>query len=203
MANTKSESPEESNHPRRADHSGSALFSSSIDRPSARSRASAVDEQRLQEWIVHIVDQDQQAFSALYEAMLGRVYGLALRITRSEPLAEEVTEDTFWQVWRQAPRFDRARGNATAWVMTMARSRAFDALRRIEATQCDGNAESLVDTLAHDKDPFDLLAAFQEGELLHAALKCLDPVPSRLLALAFFKGLSHAEVAGLTGLPLG
>ncbi len=158
-------------------------------------------QQLLQELIGRIVDRDQTAFSALYDKLLERVYGLALRITRCVELAEEVTEDTFWQVWRQAPRFDPVRGNVVAWVMTIARSRALDALRRIDAAEC-GSVMPVMEMAGGD-NPHDLLAAVQQGSRVHDALAQLDPIPRQLLALAFFRGISHDEIADYTGLPLG
>lgn len=171
--------------------------------PAARF-ATQVDEAALRDWIGRIVHQDQQAFASLYEAVVGRVYGLALRITRNAPLAEEVTEDAFWQVWRQAPRFDPKRGSALAWILTIARSRALDAIR--SRTRADGETalERWVPVeTGSQNDPLDLLAAMQQGHRLHAALADLDPQPMQLIALAFFQGLSHAEIAHQTGLPLG
>lgn len=158
-------------------------------------------EAQLQAWIAAVAGQDQQALAKLYEAMAGRVYGLALRITRQVQSAEEVAEDVFWQVWRQAPRFDATRGSAVAWILTIARSRALDALRRRD------RAEPLEDerlaALADDADPQDLLAAVQRQHRLHAALRSLDPLPRQLLALAFFRGLPHEEIAAQMSLPLG
>jgi len=120
---------------------------------------------------------------------------------RNVQTAEEVTEDAFWQAWRQAPRFDSSRGTAVAWVMTIARSRALDALRRVDP------AESLADEEDRRPDeaagPEDLLAAAEAGSRLQLALQGLEPLPRQLVALAFFRGLSHEEIADHTGLPLG
>jgi len=162
-----------------------------------------VDNHRLQKWLEAIVDRDQKAFSALHEMMLGRVYGLALRITRSEQMAEEVAEETFWQIWRQAPRFDPVRGSAVAWIMTLARSRALDALRRKDPAIGSSDPRASAEMALSGDNPPDLLAALQDGECLHTALRSLDPVPRQLLALAFFYGLSHEEIACRAGLPLG
>lgn len=161
-------------------------------------------EQLLQEWIARVVDSDQTALGLLYESLVGQVYGLALRITRRAPLAEEVVQDTFWQVWRQAPRFDPERGSAKAWVMTIARSRALDALRRIEPNEYELEPETLELIEAPDDDiPPDLLVAVQQGHQLHTALASLDSMPRQLVSLAFFRGLSHDEIAEYSGLPLG
>jgi RNA polymerase sigma factor (sigma-70 family) len=173
--------------------------------------APTADEQQLQAWLARIVHQDEAALAELYRATVGRVYGLALRIVRNPATAEEVAEDTFWQVWRQAPRFDPQRGPPLAWVLTMARSRALDALRaRVRAQADTVSADALGDALdverAHPDEPdnpHDLLQAVQASAQLHQALTQLEPVPRQLVALAFFKGLTHEEIAGQTGLPLG
>jgi len=172
---------------------------------SADSRSAyAVDqatEPNLQAWISQVVARDENALASLYEAMAGRVYGLALRITRNVQTAEEVVEDTFWQIWRQAPRFDPARGNATAWMLTMTRSRALDALRRVDLVASDAEAGEREEDLADGPD--DLLASSESGKQLNTALAQLEPLPRQLVALAFFRGLSHEEIATQTGLPLG
>ena len=144
---------------------------------------------------------DEEALARLYEAMAGKVYGLALRITRNVQTAEEVVEDTFWQIWRQAPRFDPVRGNASAWVMTMTRSRALDALRRVDPAASDADVGESEEASADG--PEVLLASRQAGRKLDAALANLDPLPRQLVALAFFRGLSHEEIAIHMGLPLG
>lgn len=174
-----------------------------LKEPEKRDQAIA-NEQLLQEWIARVVDSDQAAIELLYESLVGQVYGLALRITRQEQLAEEVVQDTFWQVWRQAPRFDPERGLAKSWVMTIARSRALDALRRIEPNESSLEPEALALFEAPGDDiPPDLLEAMQQGHQLHAALSSLDAMPRQLVSLAFFRGLSHDEIAEHSGLPLG
>lgn len=169
------------------------------------------NEVQLQLWLARVVRQDEAALADLYRATIGRVYGLALRIVSNPALAEEVAEDTFWQVWRQAPRFDPQRGTALAWVLTIARSRALDAVRARTRAQADTvSADALGDALDAQRlhtdladNPHDLLESVQSNEQLHGALRQLEAVPRQLVALAFFKGLTHEEIAGQTGLPLG
>ncbi len=168
-----------------------------------RASKAAATEACLRDWIARVVRQDQQALAELYETMAGRVYGLALRITRQVQTAEEVTEDCFWQVWRQAPRFDPARGAAIAWIMTIARSRALDALRRADTAEPLGEDRLATIEAEDGSDPHDLLDAVEKQHRLHAALRDLEPLPRQLVALAFFRGLSHEEIAGQMGLPLG
>lgn len=193
-----------------------------LSAPPAPTLAPSPDEPALQALLARIVHQDEAALADFYRATVGRVYGLALRIVRHAPTAEEVAEDTFWQVWRQAPRFDAARGTALAWLLTIARTRALDALRARQRTQAHtvsadalGAAFDAAVSDEHDAagactvaaepgaDPLDLLGALQDSQLLHQCLCRLEPVPRQLVALAFFRGLTHDEIAEQTGMPLG
>jgi len=162
-----------------------------------------VSDAQLAAWIDAVVARDEQALAALYDATFNRLYSLVQRIVRREALAEEVVEDSYFQVWRQAPRFDPARGSAISWLLAIARSRAIDALRREARFQhaslddqatdaCDGNAGSdeLLELARHHAD-------------LHRALLQLGAQPRQLVSLAFFRGLSHEEIALQTRLPLG
>jgi RNA polymerase sigma-70 factor (ECF subfamily) len=163
-----------------------------------------VDDQELQALISRIVHQDRAAFTLLFKAMSVRVHSIALRITGSVQLAEEVTEDTFFQVWRQAPRFDPVRGTAKTWMLTIARSRALDARRCIppfdELTESETDGD--IAEQNHNDLP-DLLSAIEQNHYLHNALESLEPLPRQLIALSFFKGLSHEEISIHAGLPLG
>lgn len=171
----------------------------------AAPRTQAASELQLQTWIRRVTRQDQAAFGALYEACVGRVYSIALRITRNAAQAEEVTEDTFWQTWREAPRFDPARGTALAWILTIARSRALDSLRARDPAELVEDVDELREAQqgGEGASPPDLLVATQTDHALHRALAQLDAQPRQLIALAFFKGLTHDEIAAQTGMPLG
>lgn len=162
------------------------------------------DEACLRSLIERIGRSDEEALGALYDATHARVHGLALRITRCRETAEEVTEDTYWQVWRQALRFDPARGCASAWLLTIARSRALDSLRSADQAEAHAEPEALIAAeFSGDGDPQDLFAATQRERAVHTALATLDVLPRQLLALAFFRGLTHEEIAAQTALPLG
>lgn len=88
------------------------------------------DDAHVAELLTRIVHQDDAALAALYRLLSHRVRRAAQRMVGEAHLADVVVEDTFWQVWRQAPRFDPLRGSGMAWVMTIARSRALGAWRR-------------------------------------------------------------------------
>ncbi|MBS0484071.1 MAG: sigma-70 family RNA polymerase sigma factor [Proteobacteria bacterium] len=165
---------------------------------------SSAADARLQAWVTAIAAHDEQALANLYEATLSRVYGIALRITRNAQAAEEVSEDVYWQVWREAPRFDAQRGNVIAWLLTIARSRALDYLRKEDdAELCEEPELLLAHEPSHEGDPQDLLAATQNNAKLNQALQQLEPVQRQLVALAFFRGLTHEEIAVFSDMALG
>ncbi len=175
------------------------------DTPEKRRHAArAADDAQLVTWIDAIVDQDERALAALYDATFSRVYGIVHRIVRRTALTEEVVEDTYFQVWRQAVRFDPSRGVALTWLLSMARSRAIDALRR-EArfehdTLDDDDAHALTSDAAVGDELLDIARHHAE---LQRALLLLGAQPRQLVSLAFFRGLSHEEIASQTSLPLG
>lgn len=169
----------------------------------------ALDDDQLAGLVARVCDQHEPSLARLYEATSGRVYGLVLRVVRNTAVAEEVVEDVFWQVWREAPRFDAGRGKVLAWLLAIARSRAIDALRRQErvranefAVEDDDAMQALAEHDAGD-DPLDLVSASQHHARLHAVLAGLEPLPRQLLSLAFFRGCTHEEIAEQTGLALG
>lgn len=166
-------------------------------------RSAASDEQ-LALWIRAIVDQDERALAALYDATFTRVFGLVQTIVRNAGMAEEVVEDAYFQVWRQAVRFDPARGRALTWLLAMARSRAIDALRREARFQHEGLDHDAAPEVASDALGVDeLLDLARHRSDLYQALMLLGSQPRQLVSLAFFRGLSHEEIALQTQLPLG
>ena len=163
------------------------------------------DDAALAELIARIGQRDDRALAALYDATASRVFGLVSRVVQEASLAEEVVEDTFWQVWRQSERFDPGRGRPLTWLLAMARSRAIDAIRRRERRTHVPLDEDEQAALS-DEDgagPADLLAATRGQHLLHRALASLEAQPRQLIALAFFRGLTHEEIAACTRSPLG
>jgi RNA polymerase sigma factor (sigma-70 family) len=148
--------------------------------------------------------RDQSALECFYRASIGRVYGLALRITRSSTTAEEVAQDVYVQLWNRACSFDPMRGSLLAWTLTICRSRALDALRRLDPALLDPDPTERLDaTVQSGGNPQDLLHASRQNAELHAAMQRLSPPQRQLLSLAFFSDLSHSELAAHTGLPLG
>lgn len=178
------------------------------DEPAVAEAAAAGPEDlaALAALVQRIVHQDEAALAELYRCLASRVYRQASRLVRDIGTAEEVVEDVFWQVWRQAPRFDATRGSVMAWVMQIARSRALDALRArgrhplLSAIEGDDDVHAPV---AEDADPQGQLDRAQAGERVQKALALLDPLRRQLVSLAFERGFSQAEIAEQMGLPLG
>jgi len=172
--------------------------------PSVGSGGRAASETQLAAWIEAIVDHDERALAALYDATFNHVFGLVRRIVRNTAVAEEVVEDAYFQLWRQAARFDPARGKPLTWLLAMARSRALDALRREARRRHDGTADDESLETASPAAPADeLLDLARHRADLHEALMLLDAQPRQLVSLAFFRGLSHEEIADQKRLPLG
>jgi RNA polymerase sigma factor (sigma-70 family) len=172
--------------------------------PSAPVAGDPVEDEHLRALVERIATGDEKALALLYDATSGRVFSLARGITRNLQAAEEVTEDVFWQAWRQALRFDRQRGPVMAWLLTFARSRALDHLRRGDEAICHPEPETLrTQPALADDNPAAVFAANEQDRCLGAALDRLEPLPRQLVALAFYRGLTHDEIARQTCLPLG
>lgn len=144
----------------------------------------------------------EAALGEFYDATLGKVYGLALRITGRAEAAEEVAAEVYHQAWRQADRYDPLRGRPLAWLLTLTHSRGLDELRRRDAAQSHPQPEVLAEPIG-DGDPLDLLLSVERDARLHAALARLTAIQRQLLALAFFRDLTHQEIAAHAALPLG
>ena len=154
--------------------------------------------------VARIAAHDEAALGLLYDSSAKCVYGLARRITGEASAAEEMVSDTYLQIWQQAGRYNASRGRVLAWLLTICRSRALDWRRRQDQAITHPEPEVLrPDLYVGGNEPLDLLQAMQRDSSVRAALARLDDTPRRLLALAFFKGLTHEEIASYTGLPLG
>ena len=154
-------------------------------------------------WLTAIAQGDQRAFEAFYDATLPRAFALARRICSDSGMTEEVVEDAYVQVWRDAGRYDAQRGVPLAWLLTITRSRALDALRRRDEAKTVQAPEVLVEEMGESADPLELLLVFEGTSATRRALERLPARERQLIGLAFLRGLTHAEIAAATGWPLG
>jgi len=161
-------------------------------------------EHEWQQLIARTAEGDQAAVAALYDRTSPHVFGLALKILNNREAAEEVTVDVYTQVWRQAHTYDRARGAPGAWLMMIARTRAIDRVRAGAVER--GRIESLdaAQLFVSDDDTPEQDAERQERQrYVRRALTALTAEQREAIALAYFYGLSHSDIADKLGLPLG
>lgn len=149
--------------------------------------------------LTRIADRDTEAFAAFYDRYAPRAFGLALQLLRNRPDAEDVLQETFLQVWRSAGRYDPGRASAEAWLLMLARSRAVDRLRRRRAV---GGSDDLPD-VPTGPDPAELPELRDEGCRLATALGHLPPEQREPIALAFYRGMTHDQIARHLAVPLG
>lgn len=144
---------------------------------------------------------EQHALAELYDRYGGAVYNLALRITRDAGMAEEVSLDSFLQLWRQANRFKPDHGSLQSWLFTITRSRAIDRVRTANAAKRTKAEDVASVTAPHQPDEMADLA--QRRQLVRQAMAALSPAQRTALELAYYEGLSHSEIAARLGEPLG
>ena len=149
----------------------------------------------------------EAALRELYDQVGGRIYGVAMRVLGNPQWAEDVLQDTFLQVWRTAHDYRQALSPPLAWLGLIARSRALDFLRRRASERADAAVElddMLADTLAGESaDPLDTQVASEHAWALHECLRKLEPKQREVVSLAYFRDLSHGELAQQLKLPLG
>jgi len=147
--------------------------------------------------------QDRPAFQRLYERTAPQLLACLIRMLRSRALAEDALQEAFVQVWARADRYDSARGSAWAWLVSIARYRAIDLRRRESRLAAEPHAD--VEQIAGEDEPQDALVALgrRATKALTTCLEALQPRQRQCIVLAYQGGLSHAEVAGEIGEPLG
>ena len=158
----------------------------------------------LEELLADVAKGDQAAFAALYDRVGAQVYGLVRRVLRDPSQSEEITQEVLLDVWRTASRFDRTRGSAMTWIMTMAHRRAVD---RVRSEQSSRNRETRVGVRDNVGEGFDEVAETVELRLEHQqvrqALDRLTDLQRESVELAYYGGYTYREVADLLETPLG
>jgi len=150
------------------------------------------------EIITRIYSGDEGAMALLYDRYSSVVYAVALRVLSDGSAAEDILQDVFIQLWRNPQAFNASRGSLAAWLVVIARNRAIDQLRKrrpeVEAAEIVISVAPELESTAERK-----LAI----EKVRAVLAGMSAEQRAALEMAFFEGLTHVEIAGKTGQPLG
>jgi RNA polymerase sigma-70 factor (ECF subfamily) len=149
---------------------------------------------------------DEAAFESLYDRYSRLLYSLLLSVVKHPPEAQDLLQEVFLHIWRQAKNFDAGRGNVYSWLVTMTRHRAIDRLRskgfreRQQELHDDDSVLMLPDSAL---SPLDSITVMEQRERVRDAL---DKIPSEqrdALMLAYFQGYTQTEIAALLQIPLG
>ncbi|ATZ09541.1 TPA: sigma-70 family RNA polymerase sigma factor [Corynebacterium striatum] len=158
---------------------------------------------RLNDQLVATAAGDRHAFSQLYDVLSPTVFSVCLHVLNNQALAEEVAQDVFVETWNKAANFDPERGNARSWVARLAHGRAVDRLRShvasVERDDRDAHLEEPTRFIDVESEALEHV----ESQRLRAAVDAIGEPHRTAVLLAFFGGLSHAELAESTGVPLG
>jgi len=147
---------------------------------------------------------DRDALADVYDRHARLLYSLALRIVRQAADAEDVLQEVFAQVWRQASRYDVGRGTVIGWLVTLTRSRALDRLRRGRVRPQAAADETLAREVPDSSPGVDLaLVSEEQAAAVRAALEALPENQRVPLELAYYEGLSQSEIATKLDVPLG
>jgi len=155
--------------------------------------------------IAKVAAGDERALSQIYDATSRIVYGLCLRIVKDPSAAEDIVLEAYLQLWRTAESYNPLRGTVTAWLLTVARSRAIDWLRARKSRRADleQNLDDVFDLHDHRPNPEHNSIDSSRDRIIRDVMAELPNEQRRAIELTYFSGLSHSEIALQTGLPIG
>ncbi|HKJ76432.1 MAG TPA: sigma-70 family RNA polymerase sigma factor [Gammaproteobacteria bacterium] len=162
-------------------------------------------DEHLRDLLAACREDDRKAFARLYELTSPKVYAVLRRMLRRDEVAQEVLQEAYLNVWRHAGSYRADRSAPFTWLISIARNRALDRLRRDKhERRADPDPEARIAAL-EDGDPMpeDSLAGSEEGRVLRECMKGLSANQQRVLRMSFFEGLTHVELADRMGVPLG
>ncbi|MGI9332173.1 MAG: RNA polymerase sigma factor, partial [Gammaproteobacteria bacterium] len=147
---------------------------------------------------------DRGAFERLYGLASPRLFALCARMLRRHHLAEEVLQETFVQIWHKASAYDARRAAPMTWMGRIARNRAIDVLRRRKfETEVDPHGAWTDETKAGEPDPMEQSFDWQQAAAVRRCLDLLSELQREAVLLAFFRGFTHVELAGVLAVPVG
>ncbi len=150
-----------------------------------------------------IVARDPRSMELLYDRYGGIAYALAVRVLGDAGAAEDVVQEAFFNIWRQGTSYDTTRGSVRTWLLTVVHHRAIDRIRSMRAkTRGDVAIDSML-SLQAKEDTWTTVSAGLERERVRAAVATLPPEQQQVVEMAYFAGLTQAEIAERVGIPLG
>lgn len=159
---------------------------------------------RLMELLARTALADQHAFAELYRLTSAHLYAVALRILRESAAAEEVLQESFVSVWNHAGSYVAAKSQPFTWLTSIVRNRCLDQLRRreVDTVTIDDDDEGMA-LRDEGPTPLDLLVSSADARAVKTCVEGLEGGQKQALALAFYRGLSHSELASQLRQPLG
>lgn len=170
--------------------------------PAGAMMVTVMDDADLERCIRAAAAGDQPAFARLYDGLAPTVFGVVRRVVRDPAQSEEVTQEVFVEVWRNAARFDTGRGHLRSWVVTIAHRRAVDRVRSEQAHR-DRAVRDARAVTAPPPSPEDDAVAGEERARAVAAMAALPAPQRQALELAFYDGLTHTQIAERLDVALG
>lgn len=158
--------------------------------------------QRDSQLVALVAEEDPIALEALYDRYGAAAYSLAMRILTDQRLAEEVVQEVFLSLWRDARRFDPARGTVATYLLSTTRHRSVDVVRREEHLRRSQGHDEVVPPPGQAPGPGDEVEVAERRGQIRAALAGLPAAQREALLLAYFGGYTQREIASLEGIPL-
>ena len=160
--------------------------------------------ERLAELLARTALSNQQAFAELYRETSSHLYAVALRILRESGAAEEVLQESFVNIWHHAGSYVAAKSQPLTWMTSIVRNRCLDQMRRREVDTVTIDDEEPGMMLADDRPgPMEMLLSSADALAVKGCVERLEAGQKQAIALAFYQGLSHAELASHLRQPLG
>jgi len=166
-------------------------------------RAASVADDADRAALQRIAGGELDALDDLYERYKTMAYSIAYRITNDATLAEDVVQDAFLGVWRNATRYLEARGSVKTWLLSIVHHRAIDAVRRRRPMTDLPDREEAPPAALRLPDVWVEVSANLDADAVRAALTALTDVQREAIELAYYGGLTQVEIAEQTGTPLG
>lgn len=160
-------------------------------------------ERTVEDLLRDVAAGDRAAFGEMYDRLSSRVMGLVTRLLRDRAQSEEVTQEVFLEIWQGAGAFDRGRGSAISWILTIAHRRAVDRIRASQKSHDRDLRIGIRDVEREFDSVTETVEIRVENERVKRAMSRLTPLQREAVVLAYYGGYSHSEMAQILSIPLG